>query len=157
MEAGSGVRGVLMEPLACAHGFDFLGGDNGSAATVGVHARPAAIVRPLEGHNVGQGELLEQVLEERADRVDAPVAGMQPQALLPVEHVAFDFKAPVFRAGLKLGRETRFGFIALIEATGLSGDFEGVGQRGIIGQRDQEAEVGEVIGHGWLLGLRVEG
>ena len=119
-----------------------------------IRAGLAAIVRPLEGHLTSGVELAEQVLEERANCVDAPVVGVQPQARVFLHDVGVDLEAPVFGVLLKLGGKLPLGFIALVEAAGLHGKVEGVGLRRLIGQAELETEVGEVIGHGDV--LRVE-
>ncbi len=104
-------------------------------------------MRPLEGHAAGEIELLQEVLKERADCINAAVAGVQPQRRFSVGVVLVGLEAPVLDDAGELFREVLGRLIALLDATGLLSELKGIGLCLLTGQREDEAEVGVVIGH----------
>ena len=69
-----------MQPFSGGDGFDLVSGDEGGTSAISVKAGLGAVVRPFQADASAGIELLQEVLDENAYRVDAATAGMQPKA-----------------------------------------------------------------------------
>ena len=132
-----------MQPFPGVDGFDFLRCDDCRASAVGIYALLCAVMRPLEFHASERIELLQQVLNERANGIDSAVLRMQTDAV----GFRLGVEGPVFHLLANALRDVFWQWIILPRVAHDLCELKRVLLCSFIRQRNDEAEVGEVISH----------
>ena len=104
-------------------------------------------MRPLKGHLPGWIELLKQVMDEGANGIYTAVHGVEPESMSASSTIGFHLELPIFQSTFQFFWEVWGQFVSLASLAGLVVDFEGVFLGLCIGQIEDQAEVGEIVGH----------
>ena len=139
------------DPIRCVHRFDFGCRDDAGTATESIDARLGAIVRPFKRHDAGGIELLQQMLDEGTDGIDAAILRMQPDTV----SVPFNIKAPFFQKIFQRFRKRFWNGFDIAQLDGLLVQIKSISFLGIIFQKQHQTKICEIIGHEFPFGLRV--
>ena len=143
---------LSVQPLSGIDVLDLVSGDEGGPSAEGIKAGLGAVVRPFQADASAGIEAFQEVLDEGADGIDAAIAGVQPKSRAVGWVTGVRVELPVFRDIAEGRREVAFNLIAHVEMKSLVRQIESIFLSSFVGQRHEQAEVGEVIGHVFLSG-----